>query len=92
LLLVSEDFLDSDFIRDVELPVLLERESHGLTRIFWVPVRKSSVLSSRPDIAAFESLLKPVETSLQDHEDAGKSRADQALLQIYDRLRAALIR
>lgn len=91
LLLVSEDFLDSDFIRDVELPALLERESRGLTRIFWVPLRKSSVFSSRPDIAAFESLLKPPETSLQDHEDAGKARGDQALLQIYDRLREALV-
>lgn len=91
LLLVSEDFLDSDFIRDVELPALLERESRGLMRIFWIPIRKSSVFSSRPDIAAFESLLKPPETSLQDHEDAGKARSDQALLQIYDRLRKALI-
>lgn len=90
LLLVSEDFLDSDFIRNVELPMLLERESRGLTRIFWIPVRKSSVFSSRPDIAAFESLLKPPDTSLQDHEDAGKSRGDQALLQIYERLRDAL--
>lgn len=43
LLLVSPDFLASDFIAKNELPQLLAAVGRQDLRIFWVPVRKSLV-------------------------------------------------
>lgn len=42
VLLVSSDFLASDFIKGSELPPLLESANRGECRIFWIPVRPSA--------------------------------------------------
>jgi hypothetical protein len=42
ILLVSSSFLESDYVRNVELPVLLERSRAGRTRLLWI------VLSASP--------------------------------------------
>ncbi len=68
LLLVSPDFLASDFIARNELPPLLVRAQAGGLRILWLAVSHSSFSST--DIAAYQALndpkrplkgLKPVE-------------------------------
>jgi len=42
ILLVSQDFLASDFIRKHELPPILEKASKKALRICWIPVRAST--------------------------------------------------
>jgi hypothetical protein len=42
IFLVSQDFIDSDFIADHELPALLEAAKQGRVRIFWIAVRPST--------------------------------------------------
>ena len=64
LLLVSQDFLISDFIGKYELPQLLaEAESKG-KKIYWIPVRESTVFDSHKNITRFQSLLKDPRTPL----------------------------
>lgn len=43
ILLVSEDFLASKFISEVELPKLLKRAKKDGTKILWLPVRECKV-------------------------------------------------
>jgi len=57
VLLVSQDFLASEFIHDNELPSLLEAaEKEGVT-ILWVPVRQS--LYEVTDIAHYQAVCDP---------------------------------
>ena len=39
VLLVTQDFIASPFIRDVELPQLLEHRANGRLEVHWIPVR-----------------------------------------------------
>jgi hypothetical protein len=39
VLLVTQDFIASKFIRDVELPQLLEHRANGRLEVHWIPVR-----------------------------------------------------
>lgn len=41
ILLVSSDFIDSDFINNDELPQLLDNVSNSVT-VFWIPIRASN--------------------------------------------------
>ena len=93
LLLVSQEFLVSEFVNEVELPYLLRRAEQNQTfRIFWVPVRTSTVFDSHKDVAARQSLLKsPTTTSLQKLGELGTAQRDDALLEIYNGLREALV-
>jgi hypothetical protein len=52
LLLVSQDFIDSDFITKVELPELLARGGRGLCRVLCVHIRSSSMAAPLPAGAA----------------------------------------
>jgi hypothetical protein len=88
LLLVSQDFINSRFINEEELPRLLKRAANGLTKIFWIPVRHSTVFTTHQGITAFQALLDPA-MPLNKREKEGDE--DQALLEIYEKLRKALV-
>ncbi|MBF8277562.1 MAG: hypothetical protein HW390_2635 [Candidatus Brocadiaceae bacterium] len=84
VLLVSPDFLNSDFIANSELPKMLQAaESDGMT-IFWVPVRPSSYRHS--PISEFQSAHTPEKplSSLPAPEQ------DQAFVAIAEKLAATL--
>ena len=84
VLLVSPDFLASDFIAENELPRLLEASgADGLT-IVWVPVRDS--LYGETEIADYQAAHNP------DQPLAGLSQAevDRALVEISKKIKAAV--
>ena len=83
VLLVSKNFLASDFITDHELaPLLNAAANEGLT-ILWVPVGHS--LYNKTDIGAFQAAHDPQRplNSLPDHE------LDQAMTKICEQIEAA---
>jgi TIR domain len=84
LLLVSPDFLNSDYITNSELPKMLQAaESDGMT-IFWIPVRPSSYKHS--PISEFQSAHtpeKPLSTLSAPEQD-------QAFVAIGEKLAATL--
>jgi hypothetical protein len=57
LLLVSSDFLASEFVTNSELPQLLAAAEEEGLRILWVPVRPSFV--RRTPISAYQGLGDP---------------------------------
>jgi hypothetical protein len=64
VLLISQDFLNSKFIKTEELPTLLEKaKSEGLL-IFWVPVRPSTVLIDENPIVKFQAAVEKPEVAL----------------------------
>jgi formylglycine-generating enzyme required for sulfatase activity len=86
LLLVSPDFLASEFVNNSELPQLLaaaEAEEEGL-RILWVPVRSSLV--RRTPIAAYQGVGDPGRplAKMEDWEQ------DEALVKIAEEIEKAL--
>ncbi len=82
VLMVSPDFLASDFIAKHELPTLLEAaRKEGLT-ILWVPVRHS--LYKETEIARYQAAYNP-RTPLSTLTAAEQ---DAALVQIAEKLRA----
>jgi formylglycine-generating enzyme required for sulfatase activity len=86
LLLVSPDFLASEFVTNSELPQLLaaaEAEEEGL-RILWVPVRYSLV--RRTQIAAYQGVGDPGRplAKMEDWEQ------DEALVKIAEEIEKAL--
>jgi internalin A len=56
LLLVSPDFIDSDFIANNELPKLLEAASTRGMKILWVAVRESAVEDHYPELAKIQAI------------------------------------
>jgi hypothetical protein len=56
LLLVSQDFIASDFISDEELPKLLDAADKRGVKIFWVAVDVSTVEDDHPKLAAFQAM------------------------------------
>jgi hypothetical protein len=84
VLLVSPDFLASDFITNNELPKMLQAaESEGMT-LFWIPVRPSAY--KRSPIRAFQSAHAP-EKPLSGLPGAER---DQAFVDIGEKLAKAL--
>jgi hypothetical protein len=84
VLLVSPDFLNSDYVTNSELPKMLQAaESDGMT-IFWIPVRPSSYRHS--PISEFQSAHIPEKplSSLPAPEQ------DQAFVAIAEKLAATL--
>lgn len=66
LLLFSQNFLASKFVKEVELPKLLEASKRAGKPIFWLPLSPSTVFDSHKEIAAFQSLLVDPSISLKE--------------------------
>ncbi len=75
LLLVSQDFLASEFVREIELPRLLEAAEKQGKKIFWIHLTPSTVFDTHKEITRFQSLLEDPTTSLQELEEAEQRRA-----------------
>lgn len=82
VLLVTQDFLSSSFIKESELPVLLEAAEQDGLQIFWIAVKPSTYTAT--EIKNYQSVNDPSKplSSLN-----GAAR-DEALLAIYNRVRA----
>lgn len=68
LLLVSANFMASDFIRDVEFPALIDAEQRGLLKLVWVPVSASAY--GRSALREYQAACDPARPldSLKGHE------------------------
>jgi hypothetical protein len=87
VLLVSQDFLNSEFIQKCELPALLDAaEQHG-TKIFWIPVSPSTVFQSHQQITKFQSPLDDLTKTL---EELPKVKRKRAFVKISEKVREAL--
>lgn len=56
ILMVSPDFLISDFIRNEELPLLLKAAKNEGAKIIWIPVRFSNVKNFRFNVTRDEDI------------------------------------
>jgi TIR domain len=79
VLLVSPDFLASDYVHEVELPAILERLGKDLT-VFWIPVRPSAFDVTR--LKAIQAAHNP-QSPLSSLSD---SDCDAALVKIARRI------
>lgn len=87
VLLVSQEFLNSKFIREKELPKLLDAAVTKGKKIFWVPIRPSTVFDSHKEITKYQSLLANPQTSLAERSEAEQ---EKAFVQISKSLREAI--
>ena len=84
VLLISMDFLNSDFIASNELPALLNAAQDKGLNIFWVAVGPSTVLDTA--IAKYQAAHdKPPLAGIKDAADR-----DEHYLRIYNRIKEAV--
>lgn len=85
ILLVSPDFLASDFIAEQELPMLFEKARRKQGRLLWLAVRPSN-FKEQPGIEPLQALNDP------EHPLSGlrKSACEKELTRVCDRILAAL--
>jgi formylglycine-generating enzyme required for sulfatase activity len=79
LLLVSPDFLASDFIDSSELPSLFQSAREKGLRILWVPLRPS-IWKKHPEIAKYQAIIPANKTLAQMSE----VEQDVAMVQIVE--------
>lgn len=82
--LITQHFLNSDFIREKELPVLLKSAQDRGCQVFWIAVSTSTVGDS--EIARFQAANDP-EHPLDSLTEPDQNRV---LKQIYDRMKQAV--
>jgi hypothetical protein len=85
LLLISQDFLNSDFITQKELPSLLKKAEEEGLKIFWLPVRPSTVNDT--PIADFQAAVD--DPSVPMTKLKGVEREEQ-LVRVYERIAEAV--
>ena len=84
LLLVSPDFLASDFIDGVELPPLFQAAKEKGLRILWIPLRPSR-WKKHPEIVKYQAII-PTNTTLAQMSDVEQ---DLAMVQIVEKIEDA---
>ena len=82
VLLVSQDFLASDFIAEHELPPILKAAAAGEVTIVCVPVGTTNVKQARPDLLEFQWARPPQKPLKRLRGD----NRDEALAQVFDEL------
>jgi hypothetical protein len=82
--LVTQDFLNSPFIGNEELPALVEAATNKGCLIFWIAVKPSTFADS--PLARFQGANSP--TKPLALMSAGEQ--DEALLQVYQKMKAAV--
>lgn len=82
--LVTQNFLDSPFIRDKELPVLVEAATNRGCQIFWIAVSSSTIADS--PLAKFQGVISPHSPlDLMSEPEQAK-----VLLEIYQKMKTAV--
>lgn len=83
VLLVSTNFLASEFINKCELPALLEANQRRALTILWVPISPS--LYRRTKIASFQAAYDPTESL----DSLSPPKRNKALVEISEKIMAA---
>ena len=83
VLLVSQDFLTSEFITGIELPTLLDAAEKKGVKIFWIAVRPSIVEDT--DIAKYQAVHKDPPLNELDPNDR-----EREFLKIYKTIKEML--
>lgn len=87
VLLVSDAFLDSEFIREFELPRILEEKQKD---VYWIHLSKSAVAEREPRITRFQSLSTNPDITLADLVTLGDKDLNSELFRIAGTLSQAL--
>lgn len=82
--LVTQDFLNSDFINASEMPPLLQEAEQGGVQLFWIAVKPCTVQDSV--LARFQAANDPK----QPLAILSEPMQDQVLVQIYEKIKAAV--
>jgi hypothetical protein len=82
--LITQNFLNSEFIRDKELPVLLKRAQDRGCVIFWIAVSASTVSDS--ELVHFQAANDP----LRPLDSLPEPDQNRVLKEIYDRMKQAV--
>ncbi len=85
VLLVSPDFLASDFIHDHELGPFLKRAEEGGFKILWVQIRASSYKETR--LEAFQAVVSPPAKPLAEMRT--RAERDPAWVQLCEEVKRA---
>jgi hypothetical protein len=84
VLLVSPDFLASEFIMQHELPLIVEAAERGELKILWIPLKPSAY--KKTGIADYQALRKPAITL----SELPEPQQDGAWLEICERIQEAV--
>ena len=84
-LVISQDFLISEFITNNELPLLLDKAASEGLKILWIAVRASTVEDSYPQITKYQAVHK--EPPLAEVEEALR---DKHFKEIYTKIKEAV--
>ncbi len=87
ILLVSDAFLESDFIQKFELPRILDEKKK---KVYWIHLSKSKVAEKEPRITQFQSLSSNPEITLADLVSLGDKDLNTELLRIAGALAKAI--
>ena len=87
ILLVSDSFLESDFIKKFELPRILEEKKKA---VYWIHLSKSKVAEKEPRITRFQSLSSDPDITLADLVRLGDKDLNAELLRIAGALAQAI--
>jgi hypothetical protein len=82
--LVTQDFLNSPFIKNQELPALMQAATNKGCLIFWIAVKASTFADS--PLAKFQGAIPPNKplASMSDGEQ------DELLVKVYEKMKAAV--